>query len=195
MYPPLLSQQKGATVMMQRVSAFVKQVVQRVLEGESSGESVVGVFAVLTHVVTILRLTQSCLQWCAAMMRGVKKRCIPCAPRIQHCKLRCAAYAVADSIIDTVQHQPDGYAFWASLPENGQHSPSVIRSHIANSILASLFTSDFLDILLNAALTEDGRPITHCGLYHWLLDNIYSGKPQRLYNDWLRVHKQAYADV
>ena len=105
----------------------------------------------------------------------------------RNCKLRKLSYIITDGVIDILQHQPGGYAFWGLLPTKGLNNKRALRTRIANYLLSTFFNDVFLEILLKASMTKEGRPIEQSQLYHWLLLNVYRGDVQELYRDWLKV--------
>lgn len=107
----------------------------------------------------------------------------------KNCKLRMKCYSAVDEMLEILQHSPGGYKFWQSLPEKGRWNKVAMRRKLATFLLDSFFDKEFMDGLLSAALTQQGRPVEHSQLYSWLLHFVYSGNVQRLYSDWLKADK------
>jgi hypothetical protein len=68
-----------------------------------------------------------------------------------------------------------------------------VRKKIADTLLHAFYDDNFISILLKGALDDKGKPRSDGTLYHWLLANVYSDNTQKLYADWLKVHKH-YGD-
>lgn len=107
----------------------------------------------------------------------------------KNCKVRMKCYSAVDEMLEVLQHSPGGYRYWHSLPEKGRWNKVALRRRLATHLLNSFFGKEFVESLLLAALTQQGRPVEHSQLYNWLLVFIYSGDVQRLYGDWLKVDK------
>ena len=156
-------------------------------------ESATKVALVLYQIVTVLRYLSPVVVVMWWVKRGMLQfwQSIAILHRMrgiqQNCKLRSLAYKATDTMLDVIKEQPGGYSFWGLLPQKGRHNVSALRKKIADAMLSILFTDSFLTILLQAAITPDGRPRHKSQLYQWLLVYVYAGDVQRLYKDWLAV--------
>jgi len=76
------------------------------------------------------------------------------------------------------------------VPKHGRRSQYSIRKTWTALLLNSLFPNSFLQILLSAALSENGVPNKQGErLYKWLLEYIYAGNIKYLYASWLEAKK------
>jgi hypothetical protein len=139
---------------------------------------------VITQYFTALQSARLFMKWIVRMIRRV-------APRSgglqrKNSKLRVLAFSVTDGLVEIITQQPGGCSFWGLLPAKGLNNKLALRKKIASYLLSSFFSDAFLMMLLQSALTVEGRPLENSQLYRWLLSDVYSGDVQRLYSDWLK---------
>jgi hypothetical protein len=184
--------------MVQRVRQMLAQVVQKVPQGEDGSDQTLNVIVVFTQVITLARAIHPVLQWGVELVKMITRKCYRSQVRdvviTGHCKVRSTAYAATDEIIELIQHQPGGYSFWGLLPQRGRHNKNALRKAIADQLLTTFFSPLFLTVLLQSALTQEGRPCD-TPLYKWLVSYVYGNNIQRLYSDWLKACKQELTEV
>lgn len=105
--------------------------------------------------------------------------------------LTLSARKVLAMILNDIEHLPQGYGFWHSLPTTGRKSQRCLLRKWVGLTLKELFPLRLRQAALLACLTEDGVPDSRGrALYGWLLKVVYLNQAEQLHSDWFRL-KQA----
>lgn len=98
---------------------------------------------------------------------------------------------VVDKVIAQIEHLPNGYTFWRTLPPQGKTSVGIIRKRWGILLRTTFFPPSFIRMLLCACLNAEGVPDRRgVGIYQWLLKYVYRNNVKALYADWLQWKKE-----
>lgn len=98
------------------------------------------------------------------------------------------AYRMTDTLIQHIQHLPNGYKWWCNLPDIGKSSQQSTRRKWAHFIVAQCFPTHLIHALILASVNSNGYPDERgTALYEWLLKHVYHGDVKLFYAQWLQV--------